>query len=185
MTAKASPFKTAYYDFLLPVFKQGDDLAYHLSETEGAVADAFEALAAQYEGAAAKCRRMAGVAREVPELKVTADTHNIFVQGPVERLSPLVEQELLSPSVCAEGSEGAFACAFMEHVLHEFDEKGSFTVHEVLDRLPEVDEDFTGVSPVWAQEILEEMVEASVGKGPRQMRALQRRGEGVYEVVDL
>jgi len=65
---KTRPFRTAYYDCHLPVFKQGDDLAHHL-ETEESPADAFEALAVQYEAAAAHCRRMVGLAREVPEIE--------------------------------------------------------------------------------------------------------------------
>lgn len=86
---------TKLYNFHLPVWKQGDDLAHHLEATK-TPAEAFEALAQQYEAAAAECRLMAAVAPEVPEMKVSADTHMIMIETPSSPgIEKLVQDEVL------------------------------------------------------------------------------------------
>lgn len=80
----------------LPVFKQGDDLHHCLTRCVGDVRAAFELQAEHYEEAARMCRRMMGVAAELPDLEVEAGTHYIGVQGPAERLEALVQEGLLS-----------------------------------------------------------------------------------------
>ena len=133
--------ETAYYDLPLPVFKQGDDLAHHLA-SERTVADAFEALAQQYDAAAAACRRMAGVAREVPDLHVHADTHHIGVHGPVDRLDALVAEELLQreefdddeeiDNVEAEGDDPEDV--FADGLLDQFAGQDPFSAEEAAAR---------------------------------------------------
>jgi hypothetical protein len=173
-TKNSSPFLTAYYDCNLPVFKQGDDLAHHLAEEE-TVADAFEALAVQYEEAAAHCRRMVGLVREVPEIDVDACTHHIGIKGPAVRLDPLVEEGLLSRSCDDEEEVEGIRDGFTELVLDEFNGKGSFLPQDAADRLSELDEDFTGMDPVWVLATLEEMVVEG---------SLVREAEGHYRVSD-
>lgn len=169
---KTRPFRTAYYDCHLPVFKQGDDLAHHL-ETEGSPADAFEALAVQYEAAAAHCRRMVGLAREVPEIEVDACTHHIGIRGPAERLGPLVEEGLLALDLYEDDVE-ATREAFADLVLGEFDEAGTFGPAEASGRVAGIDPDLHGLDPAWVTETLEEMVTEG---------SLERVGDG-YRVRD-
>jgi len=131
--------QTAYYECPLPVFKQGDDLAHHL-EREEATADAFEAMAAQYDAAAAVCRRMVGLAREIPDLEVHADTHHIGINGPVERLDPLVEEGLLSRHELGDededdGAELTPEEAFEEGVLERFAGEPPFRLEEAVEAL--------------------------------------------------
>lgn len=92
-TVKSSENK--YYDLELPVFKKGDDLSHSIEEAEGNIQKGFLAQASFYEQAASICRRLAGVAAEIPGLAVTADTHMIEVYGPADRLSSLVEEGIL------------------------------------------------------------------------------------------
>ena len=74
------PSITYPYELMLPVFKKGDDLAYHLSQHQDNPIEAFRALAEEYEAAASICRRVVGVLLEVPsghDVRVLADTHTI------------------------------------------------------------------------------------------------------------
>jgi hypothetical protein len=84
------------YELNLPVFKQGDDLHHCITQNPGDLRAAFEQQACNYNEAARLCRRMAGVAAEVPDLEVYADTHHIGVDGPVGRLESLVNEEILT-----------------------------------------------------------------------------------------
>lgn len=93
---------TKFYELHFPVWKQGDDLARHMDDEE-TLADAFEALAKQYESAAAEARRMAVAARLVPQMKVRADTHYIEVEAPPH---PVMEQ-LVTDGVLEESRIGA------------------------------------------------------------------------------
>lgn len=86
------------YELQLPVFKQGDDLHNCMSQNPGDLRAAFELQAARYDEAARMCRRMAGVASEVPCLEVDADTHMIAVNGPAEQLESLAREGLLAVS---------------------------------------------------------------------------------------
>lgn len=89
---------TRYYEFHLPVFKQGDDLSHHLEKSDTPAA-ALLAMAAQYELAAAMCRQMASIAAEVP-IDIDADTHHIGVSGPREQLDRLLEGDDALLSIC-------------------------------------------------------------------------------------
>jgi hypothetical protein len=89
------------YELSLPVFKQGDDLHHQIDQAKGNLREAFEAQAECYLEAARICKRMAGVAAEMPELRVDANTHIIFVDyeggsNTGERLDQLVREELLT-----------------------------------------------------------------------------------------
>ena len=83
---------TKFYVLSLPVWKQGDDLARHLRD-EDTVDEAFEAMARRYQDAALYCRRVAAVAREVPGIKVEADTHMIGVYSPASPGMETLEKE--------------------------------------------------------------------------------------------
>ena len=83
-----------HYSLFLPVFKQGDDLAYHLNKNPDDNAKAFIGLAEQYEEAAKQCRRVAGVLAET-EAEVGADCHFIGVSGDEQALAGLVADNLL------------------------------------------------------------------------------------------
>lgn len=175
-TRKTRPFAGANYDCNLPVYKQGDDLAHYLKKQEeagGTAADAFEDLALQYDAAAAHCRRMVGLVREVPEVRVSADCHCICVEGPAERLDPLVDQGILSHAPGNDEEIEELEYHLTEIVLEDRDEKGSFLAQDVVARLPELDENFKGVNPAWVGEVLEGMVEEG---------SLVRDGDGRYRV---
>lgn len=81
------------FEFVLAIFKKGDDLGFFLEENEEDPAAAFEALAQQYAAAAANCMRMAAVlaSDEAEGVGIEADGHMISVIGPVELLQPLTE----------------------------------------------------------------------------------------------
>lgn len=84
------------YELHLPVFKRGCDLHGHIEDAKGDVAEGFRLQAETYEFAAEMCRKMAGIAKETPELQIEADTHFIGVHGPSEeRLDILVKDGLL------------------------------------------------------------------------------------------
>src|SRR5262245_66688115 len=83
------------YELHLPVFKQGDDLAHQIESLGDDLRAAFEAQATNYDEAARLCRRMAGVAAEVPELEIEASTHMIEVGGPEGQLQKLVDEGVL------------------------------------------------------------------------------------------
>jgi hypothetical protein len=152
------------YDLSLPVFKQGSDLASHLEDNVDAKS-ALEGLAAQYEDAAARCRRLAAVAAECPELRVAGDTHYIGVYGPRERLDPLVEDKLLSVSDADE-----MASDFQFQLWIALEGEGPFSVEDVLKKLP----DYTAFGATWVQEQLDALVEEE---------RLSRTG-GKYEIED-
>lgn len=77
----------------LPFFKQGDDLAQRLDRMDNisALKDYADAL----ENAATTLREVAEGVRDAEEVKITADTHFISVEGPDDILEPLVERGLL------------------------------------------------------------------------------------------
>jgi hypothetical protein len=78
------------YELILPYFKRGDDLAFHL-EKNPTVAKAFAAHAEQLAVASEICRCMAALAQEAP-LEVHADTHYIGIEGPDDVLFPLTKE---------------------------------------------------------------------------------------------
>ena len=79
------------YNFSLPYFKQGDDLAHFLEESKGHVPEALLCQAEMLECAADLCRRLA----QVKDLTVNADCHMIQVDGPEETLEALVKEGIL------------------------------------------------------------------------------------------
>lgn len=88
------------YEFNLPVFKQGDDLAYNIEKTPN-LAEAFKTAAKQYEEAANMCKRMSGIAAEIEDLEVQADTHMIMFTVPekdIPQFDALVKEEFLYES---------------------------------------------------------------------------------------
>lgn len=94
------PRRIKSYEFNLPVFKQGDDLAYNIEQTPN-LAEAFTAAAKQYEEAATMCKRMAGIAAETKQMEVDADTHMITIIVPekdVPRFDALVKEEFIYES---------------------------------------------------------------------------------------
>jgi hypothetical protein len=86
-----------YYDLFLPVFKQGDDLAQHLSESPEDPAKAFLGLAERYQDAAQICKRVASVVKEAPagSIEVQADTHMIKLYGSEEYFGGLVQDKII------------------------------------------------------------------------------------------
>lgn len=172
----------AYYELHLPVFKQGDDLAHHLANEE-TVADAFEALAGQYDAAAALCRRMAGLAREAPGLEVHADTHHIGVHGPVERLDALVVEGVLQreeddpddddlDGVEDEEDEEDPEDVFADGLLDQFAGQDPFTAEDAVARFSA--DTGLGLDVEVAQRVIAELVEDG---------DLRRLDDGRYEVV--
>ena len=155
---KPSPFLRRHYDLPLPVFKEGDDVALQLCGDAGPQ-EAFEALALQYEQAAALCRTMAGVASWCPQLELAVRTNYIGVRGPSDRLDPLVVEGILQ----VDGDEADLDQAMVEGVLAEhvfdfFETRGPFTVEDVLREIPKVDGDLEGLNPVWVREVLDRWV---------------------------
>jgi hypothetical protein len=73
------------------------------SDDEETTAEAFEALARQYEGAVEECRQMAAASRRVPEMEVRADTHHIEVEAPS---NPVIDK-LVEDGVLQESQIGA------------------------------------------------------------------------------
>jgi hypothetical protein len=75
----------------LPYFKQGDDLAHHLSQTKS-VEEALEAHAAQLDFAASILRKV----REMVSnqgVSIEADTHYISIEGPDEVIEALIDSK--------------------------------------------------------------------------------------------
>jgi hypothetical protein len=83
------------YELVLPVFKQGDDLADELDKANGDSGRALEAMAERYRRAAQACEDLA-VSTHV--VTVTGDTHCIDVEGPRETLDALHQEGLLHRS---------------------------------------------------------------------------------------
>jgi hypothetical protein len=167
-------YLNGYYECRLPVHKQGDDLCVFLLE-EDTSADAFEALARQYEEAAVVCRRMAAVARETPGLKVDADTHHIGVKGPVERLEAFVAEGLLQRTPVDEDDRAATEASFTEHLIDAFYDEKSFTVQAAARVVAEKDPELAGLNYVWVRETMDGMVEEG---------SLEKVGEDRYEVAE-
>jgi hypothetical protein len=169
---------TSRYDLHLPVYKQGDDLSEHLEQQEKLdggghdgdhVADAFEELAQRYEEAAAICRRIVGVAREVPGLEVDADCHYIAITGPWDRLDSLVNAGLLSHDSCEdeerEGLEEELEGAITELLGGSGEAGGSPRTEVVAGRedaltglLGARNRHWEGVNPAWVLEVFRAMV---------------------------
>lgn len=96
--------KRLSYDLVLPVYKQGTDLAM-LLEHHSDPAKAVLAQAAAYEEAAAVMRRLATLlqSQHGRKLTVDADTHCITVTGPENMLKGHPD---LSPVPGSEDSDG-------------------------------------------------------------------------------
>src|SRR5271169_6977568 len=91
--------KLKTYDFHLPYFKQGDDLAGCMGKDgEVPLAQALLEHALLLERSAQLIRRVASVAAEVPEMTCDAGTHMILITGPEEKLAGLVSDEVLMAS---------------------------------------------------------------------------------------
>jgi hypothetical protein len=82
------------YDFYLPCYLPEDDLDYQL--ISNSIKQSFENMANTYDKCAKLCRRMVGVASEIPELDIDISEHGILVAGPKERLDGLVKEDILS-----------------------------------------------------------------------------------------
>ena len=84
----------ARYEVLLPVYKQGDDLAKEIRVHGGDVKEALLSQAKHYDEAA---RRLRAIARHnrVTELSFQAMTHSIDVEGPRDLLEELSEKNLV------------------------------------------------------------------------------------------
>jgi hypothetical protein len=93
--------KVKSYVVELPVFKQGDDLAHHLSQNGFDPIKAFAGLAEQYQFAAAQCQDIAAqfgelTKAEIKKVSVQADTHSISVEMPEKLAAGLLKEELIS-----------------------------------------------------------------------------------------
>ena len=87
----------------LPYFKQGDDLAHHLSQAK-TVEEALDGHAAQLEFAASILRRV----REMvagQEVTIVADTHYIAIEGPDEVIEALLDSKYATRSFDEEYDE--------------------------------------------------------------------------------
>lgn len=82
------------YEICLPVFKQGDDLAYALDKYDGDVVRGLLNQARSYYKAGEALVAVAAHPRAA-ELTITADTHSIDVEGPQELLDELVARGLV------------------------------------------------------------------------------------------
>jgi hypothetical protein len=83
-----------WYEIQLPVFKQGDDLAYALDKCGGDVIRGLLNQARSYYKAGAMLAALAAHPR-VAELTITGDTHSVDVEGPQDLLDELVQRELI------------------------------------------------------------------------------------------
>jgi hypothetical protein len=152
------------FDLHLPCFRQGDDLGHHL-RIEGSTAEAFLALAERHEASARLCRRMAGISIEVPDLRVTADRYSITVEGPRHQLQGLVDDNVLSEMDDEDREDAAHRlwCCVLgilddgEDQTLEGIVRGPGTCESIVARLEKLPE-WTGINPVWVQEILTNMV---------------------------
>lgn len=152
------PYLNMIYDARLPCFKQGDDLAHSLRQHPDDVSAGFEAQARAYDECARLCRRLAGLAAEVPELEIQADTHMISVSGPHERLQALVTEGVLQPSPMDEEDREATEAAFTEQLLDAMDEKGFFMLDQAMTAVAGIDPELEGLNPAWVREVLDGMV---------------------------
>jgi len=94
--SKANENKTI--DIWLPMFKQGDDLSFHL-EKNPSPAEAFDAHAEQMDAVAEHLRAVAKAIRETEcnsfeVVNVCADTHHIDLTGPDTLTNKLLTEEL-------------------------------------------------------------------------------------------
>lgn len=105
-------FLTHHYVLRLPVSVPGDDVQHELAKQEGeggaALANAFEGLARLHDLAAARCRRIVGLAREIPDLKVDAYGPYVRIEGPPDRFESLVADGVLEQDASHDGDRGAF-----------------------------------------------------------------------------
>jgi|SRR5690606_16723274 len=80
----------------LPMFKQGDDLANHLDNSDN-IYDALMAYADQLDYCADMVLELAQRVKD-QEVEISADTHYIGVGGPAAVIQPLIDDELLTPN---------------------------------------------------------------------------------------
>jgi hypothetical protein len=84
------------YDFLLPVFKRGDDLLHYLDMNQGNISAGFKGLAEQYIQAAEMCSVISKVLESSTDVEVFADNHWISIQTEnKELIKPLLDQGIL------------------------------------------------------------------------------------------
>jgi hypothetical protein len=81
----------------LPVFKQGDDLAFCLRQTK-TQGDALRRYAEQLRAAATMCEIVADCCDTHREIEIDADTHYIGVTGPWNVIHDMIRRDLLSES---------------------------------------------------------------------------------------
>lgn len=93
-----------WYELVLPVYKQGTDLACCVQECDGDNVAALKMAAARYWKADDMLRTLMKHPR-VSELAFSADGHSISVDGPPDLLNELTERELLTRFEDSEASE--------------------------------------------------------------------------------
>ncbi len=97
----------------LPYFKQGDDLAHHLSQLSS-VEEALEAHANQLEFAASILRKVRAIVAH-QGVKIEADTHFIGIEGPDEVIEALIDSNHATRSF-DEDEEDEFDEGEADHV---------------------------------------------------------------------
>ena len=90
-------------EFHLPIFKQGDDLAMHLKDTDS-VSEALQSYAGTLRGAADLCD-MLSARLKGKDVDVQADAYYICLTGPEVMIDELIECGLVSKPPWDEDEE--------------------------------------------------------------------------------
>jgi hypothetical protein len=99
------------YEVHLPVFKQGDDMAWHLEENDNNPVKSFQGLADQYLSAAKQCNQISeflAMAGDLSDVSVDADTHCIWLSAPEKMVEPLLKEKVISPSMFDDEDDEEF-----------------------------------------------------------------------------
>lgn len=87
-----------YYTLVLPVYKQGDDLAHFLEVNGDEPIKSFFDLAEQYKRAAETCEKVSKIlakSKNINLIEINACTHSIIFCGPKNSLLSLIKENLI------------------------------------------------------------------------------------------
>lgn len=99
------------YELSLPLFKQGDDFDFYLSENNDDPIQSLRDLSSQYKDAADICDMVATVldeAKDNSNISARGATHMIYFEAPENIVASLLEKNILQPNKLdeMEGEEG-------------------------------------------------------------------------------
>jgi len=164
----------ARYDCLLPVSLPGNDLRDQLKHWPPG--RAFLWLAKRYDAAAAQCRRVGGVLKELSDIEIRADGHDIVISASSEALEPLRDEGVLQRSPEEQQESWETKEAFSAALPTEMTELGlPFSLSDVLKWFENRYEELCGLNPAWVRLQLENMTREGL---------LQDVGDGKYVVKD-